>query len=669
MNESDTPKQDLNVDGQIKQATKKGASTYLVIGSATVIVLVCFFLWLLVVKAHVLIINPDEIRTSAKITLSDGIGIVSKNKVYLFGNNGQVAINADRFEQAVVTINELSPPNIEVILIPSPAIISAELTNISGESTWFVDDQLIHVGDTFEHSLPPGSYLVSLKNAFYEVWQQEIVLERAEQRTLSIDLKPIEGSLNIQSIPLGARIVLNGVEVGKTPYVSAHQGGLYTLSLQSDGFEKSSDEVQVTGDEPNPSRQYLLVPKKAHLTLNLSPKGGLLLVNGQNTERDKLSLAAAQTHEIRYSKDGYRTFQKSVSLNVGQTEMLDISLQPKVGSVTFTSNLPSGLFIDGQAQGTTPLTLSLQSLEKKAEFRLNGYRSVVQTFTSKDKQAITVNATMLTEFDARRAEGRPLFVSTLGIEMVSFRPDAFTMGSPANEVGRKRDEHQVKVDFSRPIWVSRHEVTQAQFSAFDATKPKSNKPVTGVAWIDAAKYCNWLSQNEGLTPFYRISNNRLIGFNSDSKGYRLPTEAEWEWLAKKANRVKATQYVWGSRDRLPKKVANFADSSAKSSQKFVLQDYDDGFPGVAPVASFKADRIGLFDLAGNVQEWVNDYYTNRTPDLINVQIDYLGAKQGQQFVVKGASFKTGKLRELRASLRTIGEGPRDDLGFRIARYN
>ena len=274
----------------------------------------------------------------------------------------------------------------------------------------------------------------------------------------------------------------------------------------------------------------------------------------------------------------------------------------------------------------------------------------------------------MTEFEARRAEGRPLFVSGLGIQMASFRPNAFTMGSKANEAGRSRNEHQVKVDFSKKIWVSRHEITQSQFAAFDNSAPKSNKPMTSVSWIQAAEFTNWLSINEGLTPFYRIVNGRLLGFDKSSKGYRLPTEAEWEWLARKANRATATRYVWGNSDRIRNNTANFADKSVASTSQFVLDKYDDGFAGVAPVGSFKADRAGIFDLAGNVKEWVHDFYTNTSPNTRDVLMDYTGPARGQQHVVKGASFKTGKLKDLRAAKRIIGDGPQENIGFRIARY-
>ncbi|MDT9702662.1 SUMF1/EgtB/PvdO family nonheme iron enzyme, partial [Streptomyces sp. P17] len=79
---------------------------------------------------------------------------------------------------------------------------------------------------------------------------------------------------------------------------------------------------------------------------------------------------------------------------------------------------------------------------------------------------------------------------------------------------------------------------------------------------------------------------------------------------------------------------------------------------------FKAERAGFFDLDGNVREWVHDYYALNVPNTEQVHMDYLGVSSGQGHVVKGASFKSGRFKELRASIRAEGSGPEDDVGFR-----
>jgi formylglycine-generating enzyme required for sulfatase activity len=674
MNESEqnsvetTKTSSLNLDAHIKTAQRKGASLYVVGGGLTLFVLAVFFLWLFIVKGFVVIINPSEARPSALISLSKGLGYVSDNRFYVFGSRAQLMITAERFETTYLDINESTPSTLDVLLTPSPAVISADLSHLEGETSWYIDDKLVQVSKTFEYSIAPGTYQLNVDNPYYSDWTSVLNLERGETRQLELDLTRVEGQIVFNSVPSGASIFVDQRVVGQTPLTVPLAAGQYDIQLQLANYEALEDSIEILDDLTQPKRNYQLVPKKGQVEVNVSPTGGVLLLNGEATEPGLLSVSVSQKHQIRYSKEGFRPYQTSIDVDLQTKDVLNISLEKMIGEVNFTSNLPAQVYLDNKLIGLTPQIKALQSLPTKVEFKREGYRNVVKTFTPKDKASINVQAKILTEFEARRAEGRPLFVSTLGIEMQAFRPNAFTMGSPANEAGRSRNEHQVKVDFSRSIWVSRHEITQAQFAAFDNKIPKSNKPVTMVTWLQAAKYCNWLSENEGLPAFYRIKNNQLLGFNQDSKGYRLPTEAEWEWLARKANRATATKYVWGNSDRLKNKIANFSDKSAKGNQ-FVLDKFDDGFADIAPVGSFKADRAGLFDLAGNVQEWVNDFYTNTSPNTVDVQVDYLGPLRGQQHVVKGASFNTGKFKDLRAAKRTIGEGAKNDLGFRIARYH
>jgi len=275
---------------------------------------------------------------------------------------------------------------------------------------------------------------------------------------------------------------------------------------------------------------------------------------------------------------------------------------------------------------------------------------------------------MLTEFEARRREGKPLFATTLGIQLALVTPKTFTMGSPSNEKDRQRNEVQREVSFSRKFWVSKHEITQAQFAAFTGKGGGSALPISNVSWDEAAAFTNWLSEKEGLTPFYIIKNKRVAGVDASSKGYRLPTEAEWEFVAKLNRRASPTTFVWGDQYRIRDKQGNFADASLSGKQTFILKDYDDGFANKAPVGSFKAERGGFFDLDGNVREWVHDTYDVATSSHSGSYTNYLGPVGQGKHVVKGASYLTGRLKNIRASVRSGENTPADDIGFRIARY-
>ena len=109
------------------------------------------------------------------------------------------------------------------------------------------------------------------------------------------------------------------------------------------------------------------------------------------------------------------------------------------------------------------------------------------------------------------------------------------MGASRRDPGRRANEVEHPVKLKRAFYIAATETTNAQFRQFEATHDsgliesysldRDHQPVAGVSWQQAASFCNWLSQREGLAPFYREQQGVIIGFNTSSVGYRLPSEA------------------------------------------------------------------------------------------------------------------------------------------------
>ena len=149
-------------------------------------------------------------------------------------------------------------------------------------------------------------------------------------------------------------------------------------------------------------------------------------------------------------------------------------------------------------------------------------------------------------------------------------------------------------------------------------------------------------------------------------GYRLPTEAEWEYAARYVSPGKVRRFAWGDGLPIGKDSGTLAGTETLGQLEAQLSDYHDDYPVVAPVGKFQPSPLGLHDMGGNVSEWVNDFYLSFV-DPAPVT-DPLGPDQAAVHIVRGANWKTGTVGELRFAWRDTVPEPSQTLGFRIARY-
>ncbi|WP_105213177.1 PEGA domain-containing protein [Pseudoalteromonas sp. T1lg22] len=657
------------LDAQLKQRQKSSLLPLLIASCLALMSVAAIVIYLFIAKGHAIKVLPVEAQEQAQVEITAGFGFVTDELVYRFASDVKIKVSSATYFAQELVLTDTSPAAVTIELKPRPGTLMGKVAQPYGEHTlWVVDGRLLAKGATISETLGEGDYTLSIENPYYQNQQQALIMARAQTTEVSPELAPISGVLDLASIPNGAEVYMGGKSLGKTPLRHTLAGGSYILELHKPGYEPSIENVEITEQYSSVTRQYQLKPEQAYLEITLDPEGGSLFIDGQKVAPGHVAVDANTMHRVRYDKPGYYSFNSKVILPPKEQKFYAITLKPEQGKVSVRSNVEAEVYINGQLRGKTPLSKILPATAHEIKVSKPGYRTVVKTLTPSAKHASTVDVTLLTEFDARRQEGRPLFVSTLGMELQQFNMTPFTLGSPANEVGRQRNEFQVQVDFTRPVWVGKHEVTEAQFHAFDKQVHKSQLPVTNISWLAAAQYCNWLSEQEALEPYYRIVNNQFTGINKKARGYRLLSEAEWEWLAKKAKRARASKYVWGDSERVPKEAGNFADANLKGKQAFYLADYQDSHAGKAPVGSYRADKAGLYDLAGNVSEWVFDVSSYVTPDLNRVHKDYLGPGGGGNHIAKGGNYQSGRLQDLRAALKIVTDGPSETIGFRIARY-
>jgi formylglycine-generating enzyme required for sulfatase activity len=194
------------------------------------------------------------------------------------------------------------------------------------------------------------------------------------------------------------------------------------------------------------------------------------------------------------------------------------------------------------------------------------------------------------------------------------------------------------------------------------------QPVVNVSWEDVVQYLNELSVKDGLQPVYEDGPGGWLAVRPLRNGYRLPTDAEWEWAARFAGQTeKGLLYPWGEQMPPPDRSGNYADVSAAQLMPTVMNTYDDGFAVSAPVGSYEANPYGIFDLGGNVAEWVQDFYTLDLLESTERIDDPLGPENGRLHVVRGATWRSATVQDLRVAARGSGFEAREDVGFRIAR--
>jgi formylglycine-generating enzyme required for sulfatase activity len=235
------------------------------------------------------------------------------------------------------------------------------------------------------------------------------------------------------------------------------------------------------------------------------------------------------------------------------------------------------------------------------------------------------------------------------------------------------------VTLTRPFYLAETEVTNARFRAFarghdsgefeDFDLDEDEQPVVNLSWRDAARYCNWLSRQDGLPEVYRVEGGEIVGFDPDATGYRLPTEAEWAWAARVQPDGTLLRFPWGDA-RVPPadRMGNYADRAAVHLLARSIPDYTDGHVVTAPPATYDANARGLYDVGGNVAEWINDFYGATAEELPSGVTDPLGPPGGEYHVIRGSSWMHGQLVDLRLSFRDYGTAGRQDVGFRIARW-
>lgn len=540
----------------------------------------------------------------------------------------------------------------------------------------------VDIGETPLVDVPvePGERQLTISNDRYLDYGTTIeIVGRSVPQSFEASLEPAWATLSFTTSPAGADIIVDGETVGQTPFNAEILQGERDVTLKLAGHKAWQEEFDVIAGEDFVVPSINLEPADGLVFIQSNPSAANVTIGGefQGLTPLEVALAPDQNHELTFFKNGYEMTRSTVRTAPNEEKSVVVSLSPVTASVQIVSEpADAELYINGELLGLANQTVELMAVSQQIEIRKEGYVPYNTEFTSRPGLDQVIRVTLKSLEQARLEQIQPVITTVAGQSLKLFYPGDFTMGASRREAGRRPNEALRDIKLERPFYIGYQEVTNAQYRLFDGehnsgtiqglTLNNESQPVVRVTWDQAALYCNWLSEQEGLPVFYQVEGEEVVGFNPESTGYRLPTEAEWAWIARTDGSGNTLKYPWGTQLPPPENAGNFGDVTAQAYLGEVMFDYNDGYFATAPVGSFAANHYDIFDMAGNASEWVHDYYGSAGS--LGVEIDPLGPELGQFHTIRGSSWAHGAITEMRLSFRDFGVEPRDDVGFRVARY-
>jgi formylglycine-generating enzyme required for sulfatase activity len=510
----------------------------------------------------------------------------------------------------------------KIEIVGEKKLIEIPITIISNPTgaDVFIDDEYKGNGRSFKAE--EGIHSIELRMEGYKTVQKEIGI--SETATLfEFKLEEIELQLvTIRSTPEKARIFINDVEVGITNKQLFYYPGEYNLVLAKSTYETIADTITIVENDEN-TFNYTFTKTTAILTIVSTPEDAEIYINGEK-KYSKTPEVAPGKHKIEVKKEGYFPESRTVTIEKGKALTETFTLIQKTGNLQLLVE-PMETNVVLQRDGREIESWVGSKMKKDIPigeyvliFSATGYA------TQQKPVSILYDKTTSQNVKMGKGSSKPISYdkskSFSNTGMVFVEGGTFQMGTN-DGLSDEKPERTVTVG---SYYLGKYEVSQQEWREIMSNSPFSfmgdNLPVENVTWYNAIEFCNKKSERESLKLCYQIGAGSIVcDFTAD--GYRLPTEAEWEFAARGGNKSYAYQYS-GSNDI--KEAGWYIGNSSPQPQ---------------PVGQKKANELGLFDMSGNVWEWCQDWY-NKDYYQSGAGIDPRGPSSGRIRILRGGAWNT-----------------------------
>lgn len=609
-------------------------------------------------------VDPKEIESSYAIKRQKGNALSMFKRVLVFSDNATYEISSPGYADESVTFERQSERRVfSIKLDPLPGYLNVVVTQEFPVSV-HIDGELRTRLDKIE--LERGRHVISIFRGNTELVKYAVDIEGfGISQEVLVDLSAYQALLYVLTKPRFAAINLDGTKIGQGKFEGGIPAVASQLHIQAPGYDSKHIDITLEQGESLDLGTIELTPSLITATIATSPSNASVLLDGSfiGESRASFPLRPGRSYELVVRKPGFREHKAVLTPEIGENISRSIDFEQETIRIDIQVSPSATVHVNGIQLGLAPLTLDVYPGDV-VEARSEGFTSQSQVVSEEHGSDQSIGFELL-EPAAHAYHFAPDRVTvTGGLELTKFPPLSF------QKIVDSESSESMPIELTRPFYLGSTEVTIDAYKLFRNTVQGSGKqPITDISWTHAVQYANWLSAQHNLQPFYLINVNDVIeDIDTTSLGFRLPTEAEWEAGAGfdwRTNRV-LEPYEWGKSRTIPISFGNLAGRETSEVRSRYFSDFMDNHETLAPVASYLPSANGLYDMTGNVSEWVHDYYQIRR--VKNGGPDYFGPETGFANVIKGSNYETHAIDEVATNFRDFETGKRSTLGFRVARW-